>query len=161
MDPDQVDRGFVGKIFKAEYKKGRQTDDRRYTIPDNADIIAKTACSDAATVETIMTESEYQHDLSTKAAASVSGKVEVAEASFTASIEYERMSKQLKSNTKSIIKNEASCIVYGARVQTGTPPPVTDNFRASVKKMAKKKNYASFLDTYGTHFVEYIDMGAR
>ena len=162
MDPDnQVDHGFAGKIFKAEYKNGRRTDDQRYTIPDNADIIAKTACSDAVTVETIMTESEYQHDLSTKAAVTVSGKVEVAEASFTASTEYTRMSKQLKSNTKSIIKNEASCIVYGASVQTGTPPPVTENFRASVKKMAKKKSYANFLDTFGTHFVEYIDMGAR
>ena len=161
MDPDRFDPGFAEKIFKAEYKKGRRTDDRKYTIPDNADVIAKTACNDAVTVETIMTESEYQHDLSTKAAASVSGKVEVVEASFTASTEYTRISSQLKSNKKTVIKNEASCIVYGARVQTGTPPPVTDNFRAFVKKMAKNKNYADFFNTFGTHFVEFIDMGAR
>ena len=130
-------------------------------MPDNADIIAKTACSDSVSVDTIMTESQYQNDLSLKASASVSGQVKVVKASFTASAEYTRMSKELKSNTKSVIKNEASCVVYEARIQTGTPPPVTDNFKGFVKKMATDENFGEFLDTFGTHFVEYVDMGAR
>ena len=161
MDPDGFDPGFEAPIFKAEYKKDRRTADQRYKVPDNADVIAKTACGDSVSVETFMTESEYQQDLSTKASALASRHLSVAEASFTASAEYTRMSKQLKSNAKSIIKNEASCVVYEARIQTGTPPPVTDNFREFVKHMAKEKNHPEFFDTFGTHFLEVVDMGAR
>ena len=161
MDPDRFDPGFAAPIFKSEFSKDRRTADQNYKIPDNADVIAKTACSDSVTVETIMTESQYQQDLSTKASASASGQVKVVKASFTASVEYSRMSRQLKTNTKSVIKNEASCVVYEARIQTGTPPPVTDNFREFVKRMATEKNYPEFLNTFGTHFVEIVDMGAR
>ena len=161
MDPDRFDPGFASAIFESEFNKDRRTADRSYKIPDNADVIAKTACSDSVTVETIMTESEYQQDLSMKASASVSGQVKVVEASFTASTEYTRMSKQLKSNTKSVIKNEASCVVYEARLQTGTSPPITENFREFIKKMASDENYPEFFDTFGTHFVEVVDMGAR
>ena len=161
MDPDRFDPGFTAPIFKSEFEKGRTTADQSYKIPDNADVIAKSACSDSVTVETIMTESQYQQDLLTKASASASGQLKAVKASFTASAEYSRMSKQLKSNTKSVVKNEASCVVYEARIQTGTPPPVTDNFAAFVKKMATDKNFPEFFDTFGTHFVEYVDMGAR
>ena len=161
MDPDRFDPGFASPIFKAEFEKGRTTADQSYKVPDNADIIAKSACSDSVTVETIMTETQYQQDLLAKASASASGQIKAVKASFTASTEYSRMSKQLKSNTNSIIKNEASCVVYEARIQTGTPPPVTDNFKEFVKRMAAEKNYPEFFDTFGTHFVEYVDMGAR
>ena len=161
MDPGRFDPGFASPIFKAEFNKGRKTADQSYLIPDNADIIVKTACSDSVSVETIMTESEYQQSLRAKASVSGSGQIKAVKASFTASTEYSRMSKELKSNTKSIIKNEVYCVVYEARIQTGSPPPVTDNFKEFVKRMASEKNYPEFLDTFGTHFVEYTDMGAR
>ena len=161
MNPEGTDPGFAAPIFKAEFKAGRRTADKFYQIPDNADFIAKTACSELVSVSTIMTESDYQLDLHTRAAASASLDLDVVKASFTASTEYTRMSKTLKSNTKTVIKNEASCVVYEGRIQTGTPPPVTDNFLAFVKRMAKEKNYAEFLNTFGTHFIDIINMGAR
>ena len=161
LDPSGADPGFKAPIFKAEFAGDRRTADQNYKIPDNSDVIAKTACSMSASVNTIMTQSEYQQDLSLKASASVSGQIKVVKASFTASAEYTRMSKQLKSNTKSVIKNEASCVVYEARLQTGTPPPVTEDFLASVKQLADSREYERFLNTYGTHFVEFVDMGAR
>ena len=161
MDPDGFDPGFTSPIFKSEFNKDRRTADQNYKIPDNADVIVKTACSDSLSVATIMTESQYQRDLSVKASASVSGQIKAVKASFTASTEYTRMSTQLKSNKKTVIKNEAECIVYEARIQTGTPPPVTDNFREFVRRMEREKNYPEFLDTFGTHFVENVNMGAR
>lgn len=161
MDPTKFDDGFRSPIFAASYEQERKTADQRYNVPDNADIIQKTACSDSVSVSTIMTESEYQYDLLTKASASASGQIKVVKASFTASAEYKRMSKELKSNTNSIIKNEASCVVYEARLQTGIPPKTTEHFQASVKKMFADKDYGEFLHTFGTHFVEVVDMGAR
>ncbi len=71
------------------------------------------------------------------------------------------MSKILKSNTKSVIRTEAGCTVYEGSIQTGTPPKFTDNFLETVKNLQDQKNYGSFLDTFGTHFVEMMDMGAR
>ena len=161
MNPDLFDPGFAEKIFKAEYKKGRRTDDRKYKIPDNANIIAKSACTDTIQVDAIKTASEYQRDLSTKAAVSASYGTGIVQASFTASTEYSKTSKSLKSNDKSIIKSEALCVVYEASIHTGTPPPVTENFLAFVRKMVDKKNYVEFLNTFGTHFVSRIEMGAR
>ena len=158
---DRHDPGFVSPIFKAEFNKDRRTADQTHKIPDNADVIAKTACSESLSIDTIMTESQYQRDLSAKAFASASGQIDFLKASFTANSEYREISKQLKSNKNLIIKNEAVCIVYAARIQTGTPPPVTDNFREFVRRMSRERNYPDFLDTFGTHFVESVDMGAR
>ena len=161
MDPEKFDPGFKAPIFKSEYTQDRKSGDQRYKAPDNSNIIRKMACSDSVTVDTIMTESQYQQDLLTKASVAASGSVKAVEASFTASAEYTRMSKELKSNTKSVMKNEASCVVYEARIETGTPPQVTDNFKALVSEISKKDNYGEFLNTFGTHFIEFIDMGAR
>ena len=161
MDPEQFDPGFKSPIFKTEYSESRVTGDRMFNVPDNADLVAKTACSDSVTVDKIMTESQYQQDLLAKASVGASGNIKGVKASFTASAEYTRMSKELKSNTKSVIKNEASCVVYEARIQTGTPPEVTNNFREAVKTMARDDSFNDFLNTFGTHYVEYVDMGAR
>lgn len=161
MDPDRFDPGFKSPIFQVEYNQDRKSGDQRYRAPDHTSVDAKSACSDTAKVDTFMTESQYQQDLQTKASVSASGQIKAVKASFTASTEYSRMSKELKSNSKTVMKNEAACVVYEARIETGTPPKVTDNFRESVKKMAKDNNYVNFFNTFGTHFVEYIDMGAR
>ena len=71
------------------------------------------------------------------------------------------MSKTLKSNTKSVIRSEATCTVYEGRIQTGTPPEFSENFLESVKILQEEEEYGRFLDTFGTHFVEAIEMGAR
>ena len=161
LDPSGSDPGFKASIFKAEFNTDRRTADQNYKIPDFTDVITKRSCSMSASVNTIMTQSEYQQDLSLKASASVSGQVEVVEASFTASAEYTRISKELKSNAKTIIKNEATCLVYEARILTGTRPSVTEDFLASVRELAHDDAYERFLNTYGTHFVDVVNMGAR
>ncbi|XP_065054736.1 perforin-like protein 1 [Rhopilema esculentum] len=162
MDPEKFDPGFRAKIFQASYQQDRLTDDRQFKIPDNVDLDEKEACSSSFSAESVMTESDYQKSLMAKAAVSGSGQVGVVEASFSASTEYTEMSKSLKSNTKSVIKTEATCIVYEARVQTGTPPEFTANFLETVKRLGQDpEGYGRFLDTFGTHFVETVDMGAR
>lgn len=161
-DPDRAfDPGFRTKIFEATYDKNRQTDDYRYKIPDNVDIVGKESCSAAFSAETVMTESDYQKSLLAKASVTGSGNINIVKASFTASAEYSKTSKRLKTNKKSIIKSEATCTVYEARIQTGTPPKLSENFIKSVKYWSETQDYGKLLDTFGTHFVEAVDMGAR
>ena len=162
VDPDKAfDPGFRAKIFKATYNGNRKTDDERYRIPDNVDITGKLSCSTSFSSETVMTMSEYQNSLLAKASVSGSAKIKVVDASFTASIEYNRMRKTIESNTKTVIKSEATCTVYEAIIQTGTPPELSENFIQVVQRASRTKNYGDLLDTFGTHFVESVDMGAR
>ncbi|XP_065055518.1 uncharacterized protein LOC135684006 isoform X2 [Rhopilema esculentum] len=162
MDPEKFDPGFKFKIFQATYEKNRRTDDQRYKIPDNIDLDEKEACSSTYSAETVMTESDYQRSLSAKASVSGSGQIKVVKASFSASAEYTRTTQLLKSNTKSVIKTEATCGVYEARIQTGTPPAFTANFLETVKRLGRDpEDYGRFLDSFGTHFIESVDMGAR
>ena len=161
LDPRRFDPGFKTKIFKATYNGDRSTSDRRYKIPDNVDITSKTACSLSFSSETVMTVSDYKNTLKAKSSVSGSAKYGLYKGSFSASVEYNRMSSTLKSNDKSVISSEATCTVYEARLHLGTPPEFSENFLESLKLAAETKNYGRLLDAHGTHFIETVDMGAR
>lgn len=161
LDPERFDPGFRGKIFQAAYSEDRKTDDLRYKIPDSVDVVTKTTCRTSYSAETVSTLSDYQNSLMAKASVSGSGRYKVVKASFSASIEYNRVRKTLESNDKSIIKTEAMCTVYEAILQTGSPPSLTESFLNAIKEAKRTKQYGAFLDTFGTHFIESIDMGAR
>ena len=148
-------------IFNPTYKKERQTADRRYKIPDYVDITRKQACRSEFSSDTVMTMSDYQKSLLAKASVEGSGSYKIVEASFSASTEYSRVQKTVESNTKSIIKSEAYCTVYEGMLHTGKPPELSENFIGYVTDLLASKDYGNFLDTFGTHFIEAVDMGAR
>ena len=163
LNPEGYDPGFSRRnIFKAEYTEDRRTQDRRYKIPDHTDATKQVSCNLKASAETMKTQKQYKDTLNVKASASVSGGTAIWQASFSASTEYNRVSEQLKSNEKSVIKSEASCTVYGAAIHTNPPPKFTDNFFNNLKALGDENpDYASFLDDFGTHFVERVVMGSR
>lgn len=161
MDPDQLDPGFASKIFETTYEQNKKTSDQRWNIPDNIEIVAKPTCSSSYSSETLSTQSDYQKSLQAKVAVSGSASYGLVEASFSASTEYTKTSSVLKSNTKTIIKTEATCAVYEGKNQNGIPPKFTDNFVESVKQTLKSKDYSMFLDDFGTHFISKVTMGAR
>ena len=155
------DPGFRQMIFDATYERDRYTADRRYKIPDNVDITRKKACKSEFSSETVMTLSDYQNSLMAKASVEGSGRIKVVKAAFSASTEYNRVRQTIESNTKSIIKSEACCTVYEGLMNTGTPPRLSENFIASVRALLETRDYGDFLDSFGTHFIESVDMGAR
>ena len=155
------DPGFRQMIFNPTYNKERYTADRRYKIPDNADVTSKHACKSEFSSDSVMTMSDYQKSLMAKASVEGSGRIKIVEASFSASTEYNRVRKTVESNTKSIIKSEAYCTVYEGMLNTGTPPELSENFIAYVTGLLATKDYGNFIDTFGTHFIEAMDMGAR
>ncbi len=162
LDPRGFDPGFSSlKIFKATYDDEGKTSDGRYKIPDKIDAIASITCSVSATSETMSTELQYKDSLNVKAEASVSGGTAIWQASFSASTEYNRVSDTLKSNSKSVIKSEATCSTYEAAVHSNPAPKFTENFFNNVADLAKNRDYYTFLDRFGTHYVEKIRMGSR
>ena len=162
IDPEQsFDPGFKQMIFKPTYKEQRSTADKRFKIPDNVDAMNKVACKYEFSSEALMTMSAYQETLMAKAHLEGSGTYKIVDASFSVSTEYNRVRKKVESNSKTIMKSEAFCTVYGASLNTGTPPDLSQNFIAYVKDLQERENYLEFLDAFGTHFIESIDMGAR
>ena len=161
LSPKNFDPGFQAMIFEATYEEDRYTADRRYKIPDNVDVTSKQSCNSKYSSETVMTLSEYQKSLRAKVSVSGSAAIKIVDAAFSASIEYNRVKKTVESNTMSIIKSEAFCTVYEALMNTGTPPKLSGNFIASLKRVAGTKDYGRFLDAFGTHFVLSMNMGAR
>ncbi len=161
MDPERLDPGFASKIFETTYEDNKKTSDRKWTTPDNVEIIAKPVCSSSYTSETLSTQSDYQKSLQAKVGVSGSGSYGLVEASFSASTEYSKSSSLFKSNSKTIIKTEATCVVYEGRNQNAIPPKFTDNFVESMKQTLESKDYSFFLDDFGTHFISRIEMGAR
>ena len=155
------DPGFRQMIFEPTYDKDRYTADRRYKIPDNVDITKKKACKSEFSSETVMTLADYQKSLMAKATVEGSASFKVVDAAFSASTEYNRVRQTIESNTKSIIKSEACCTAYEGFMNTGTPPKLSENFIAFVKRLPESKEYGDFLNSFGTHFIDSVDMGAR
>ena len=163
LDPTGSDPGFTRfNIFEAEHTENRKTYDGRYKMPDRTDGTKQESCTMTASAETLNTQTQYKDTLNVKASASVSGGTAVWKAAFSASTEYNRVSEQLKTNEKSVIKSESTCTVYGAAIHNNPPPKFTDNFFNNLKDLdSDDPDYASFLDRFGTHFVERITMGSR
>eukprot|EP00112_Aurelia_sp_Birch-Aquarium-sp1_P022331 Seg626.10 transcript_id=Seg626.10/GoldUCD/mRNA.D3Y31 product="Vitelline membrane outer layer protein 1" protein_id=Seg626.10/GoldUCD/D3Y31 len=163
LSPKGYDPGFTrDNIFQAEYTEKKKTYDGRYSIPDHTDGTKQISCTMTASAETLKTETQYKDTLAAKASASVKAGGGVWSASFAASTEYNRVSEQLKTNQKSVIKSESTCTVYGASLNTFPPPKFTENFFNNLKALGKENpDYYNFLDTFGTHFVKGITMGSR
>ena len=162
LTPERTfDPGFQQMIFDATYNDNKKTADDRYEIPDNVQVTKKIACKAEFSSETVMTLAEYQKSLMAKASVEGSAKIKVVDAAFSASIEYNRVRKTIESNTRSIIKSEASCTVYEGMMNAGAPPKFTKNFLAFVDRLQQTKDYGRFIDTFGTHYISSLDMGAR
>ena len=155
------DPGFQQFIFKPTYKTDAHTADRRYKVPDNVDVVLTESCNYGFSSETLMTMSDYKQSLMAKASVQGSAAVDLLEGSFSMSIEYDRVRQTVESSSMTIVKSEASCKVYDALVQSGTPPELSDNFIAYVKRLLKTRDYGRFLGAFGTHFVTEVQMGAR
>ena len=157
-----VDPGFREKIFKASYAHERETDDRRYTIPDHIDLNSEVACQIDFTSETIETEKEYQKDLLAHVAVSATGSYGVVTGSFSASTDYSKMSNKFQSNSNVLVKSEAVCLIYKAFIQSNNPPRLTRNFKRAVKRLAAGSlGCVAFFESFGTHYLKQVDFGSR
>ena len=161
IGPNEIDGGFGETIFKNECENGLSTDDLKYKIPDNVEVRVQSHCSNEASAITMKTESDVQSGLSALAHASGSKGAGLDKSKFTASMEYTRIVRKLASNKNAVIVTQAQCDAFVANIQSGTSPQVTSNFRKAVKDMVDKNDYTEFLDSFGTHYIHRITMGAR
>jgi hypothetical protein len=153
-----VDTGFRNRIFKDTYSgeawhEGTPLPDGVTTLPCDG------SCSFESTVRSLETLGEYHDFLSTNVYVDIKfGDI----ASFSASADFKRVQGGMEKEKSVYTIVTAHCCAYKAFIQTFTPPPADDNFRAAVNMAPvdyDQNFYFDLIGEFGTHFVTTAQMG--
>ena len=72
------------------------------------------------------------------------------------------MSTETESNKEVYITSQATCALYKATFEDYNMPGLSTNFQAGVASLGTDINaYYTFIDNFGTHYVETVKMGAK
>jgi len=127
-------------------------------IPDGTDSIKVNECELTFSSTIITGESSLTKAFSLSVEASGS----YGEAEFSASAGYKSMSTETNTNKEVYITSQATCALYKASFEDYNMPGLTPNFQAGVASLGTDINaYYTFIDTFGTHYVEQVKMGAK
>lgn len=158
-----IDPGFTNPIFDSDYSGNIKTGDLRFAVP-NGSIFAKNVGCDVS-----MSNSEIKGISSYKQALDVDVSVSggFVGVSFAASASFKQVSEGMKSTTDIFVEQKADCRVFQGHIEYYDPPLFYYTFLKALKHLEtkdfdkSKDDYYTFIDYYGTHFLEKIIMGAR
>jgi len=148
------------------YLLNKTTSDGRYQVPDQVVVIPALSCAFESSAETSTQLSDYQNTL--KVDVSVSGGYNggLVSAAFSASAGFQEASQEITNQNLVIIYTKSVCQTYEAKLLAFSPiPNVTENFRALVAQLPLDDDdpivYWEFIATFGTHYSQGINMGAK
>lgn len=157
----QVDPGFRSSIVDmGSYKLNRTTPDHRFFIPDEAEVHSSKSCSYETSSEQVFGTTSYYDSL--KVDASIDGGGWGF--SFSASGAYQAVKASTTSERSVYIQAKALCSVYKASLLDYENMTLSDNFRKGVASLSNTTNFSSimrFIDNFGTHFTNMIQMGSK
>eukprot|EP01022_Parablepharisma_sp_SALTPOND_P022986 TRINITY_DN47360_c0_g1_i1.p1 TRINITY_DN47360_c0_g1~~TRINITY_DN47360_c0_g1_i1.p1 ORF type:complete len:543 (+),score=25.14 TRINITY_DN47360_c0_g1_i1:347-1975(+) len=156
-----IDKGFsLHKVFNLSYSSQKRSSDGRWNIPDNTEMQKVESCNFQFSSEEFHSMEEYTRSLTREA--SISASVPLGKFSYSQS--YQEMSKDMQKKDFVYILSKAECSAYEAAPSRDELPDFTGSFIKSVKRLPKEYNYKlylRFIETYGTHLIERLTMGAR
>lgn len=156
-----LDPGFtLRKVFNFTYIQNKKTSDGRYDIPDNTDVVKEEACSLAFKSDSVTGSKSYSDSLELH----VGGSFEGFGAKFKASYDYKSVHEQTSKFKKLYTISFGECKVYAGTMNSYTPPKLSNDFIEGVRQLPAeydKEPYIEFINTYGTHFIDKLHMGAR
>ena len=94
ISDEGVDPGFNHEIFDFTYKNGEETEDGKYSLPDDISHRKTTACSFSTEISQFRGTESYQTDLKTKASIGGGYSGTLFKASFSQSTTYEKIRNQ-------------------------------------------------------------------
>ena len=155
-----IDPGYRQSIFDASYTGKAVTADQRYKIPDGMEIKScDGSCSMSFGSTSISGAQKYQSTLEEK----VSADFEGWGASFSASVDYKKVSTSTKNQSTFVTQSDVSCCAYVTSILHYEPPPLSNNFLKGVDTLPQnfeKKPYREFIKNFGTHYIKEATMGA-
>ena len=157
------DPGFQFPIFVADYSKQHHTADCRYSLPSGFVATPDVSCVVTFSSKVVDTVQEFSSSLSASAHVSGGGWG----VHFSASTAYKEAQSEMQSNNMAYVLSKAGCSYYYTELVKNDPPPFQQAFIDWVKVLEQlttsKDDYSrwfEFLDTYGTHYVSYMEFGA-
>lgn len=155
-----VDPGFTTQIFTVAYDTHKTTDDRRYLVPDNMSAIKEEATNAEFGTEQMSGTEKYSESISQEFGLSMEGWG----AKFSMSVDYSKMQERTKTTRTVFSFSKGFVQVYRAQIGVGIPPRLSEDFVHMVDRLPdtySEEPYMEMLDSFGTHYVTVIHMGAR
>ena len=156
------DPGFKQPIFEASYSKGKVTGDGRFKVPNGMSLISCNGdCNLEFTSKSMSGLQSYTSSLDVKVSVEGSGWG----GRFSASTDYKNVDSSTKSSQSLFTHSEISCCAYTASILEYDTPAFSQNFIKGVKTLPinydkDRQAYRRFFDTFGTHYVKLVNMGA-
>ena len=153
------------QIFRADYDGNRVTADGKYRVPDRMYIRKRLDCEVSFGADNTKTSLELSHKFETKTKAGGGADFGAFKAKFTASAGFKASSKMMAESETSETYTDAQCIVYAGGVDE-IKPRFTEGFLYALEHLPEsyqgnERQWKSFLDRFGTHYVDQGQMGAR
>lgn len=156
------DPGFRLPVFASDFSEGLTTQDLRYIVPSGLSVRSCTGtCSLSFTSSVIESEFEYSKRLGVKA--KVSGGSKFFGAKFSASADYQRVSSGTSSSEETVTQSEASCCAYSGELPAFDLPDYHPTFLNGLMSLTEEYDeavYRTFINAFGTHYVQKGFMGA-
>jgi hypothetical protein len=132
-------------------------------IPNGSLFAKNVGCDVSLSNKEVTSSKAYKDSLSVD----VSVKGGWGGVSFGASASYKQVSEGLSNSKKAFIESKADCRVFEGHLEYYNPPLFYSTFIDALKFLKNKtfednkQEYYTFIDYYGTHFLDEIVMGAR
>ena len=158
-----LDPGFTNPIFESNYSENTKTGDLRFLIPNGSIFSKNVGCDVSMSNSEIKGVSSYKATLEVDV--SVSGGF--AGVSFGASASFKQVSEGMKSTNTIFVEQKADCRVFKGHIEYYNPPLFYSTFIKAINYLEgkdfdkAKEDHYTFIDYYGTHFIDTIIMGAR
>ncbi|XP_025102813.1 uncharacterized protein LOC112569286 isoform X1 [Pomacea canaliculata] len=151
------DPGFTLPIFSADYSAGHVITDNSYSVPRGVILAPDVSCVTSFTSEVIQTP----YDLTKFTSRTVQLDGGDWGPPFAANPVFQKILAELRE--KVLIVSSVTCSSYLVSLLHLEPPPFHSMFLKWVLRLNNTSDehlYLEFLDTYGTHFVSQVRLGA-
>jgi hypothetical protein len=157
-----IDPGFRDAVYNLTLYNGKQTPDRRFLLPDGAQVSRCQTCALSFVSTQVNTAEDYENTLRTVVKASFNAWV----VAFSASRDYKRVESGITNSSERFMKSTAVCEVYCAQILRFDPPPFSDGFNRAVAQVLSlpynaenRASYRRFFEAFGTHVVKQARLG--
>jgi hypothetical protein len=174
----ELDPGFRRAVIKLVAVEEALTLNNEFAVPKGTELRYTTACQFESKSTEVSTTAQYQNELSlestvtrqTSASFNLFGFKFGTESYFSMSEKYRSFAKQRSEAQTTTFQTRAFCTEFEARLQRFYEHEPTDAFHralATLPNKFDKKNetqrelFGNFLDEYGTHYVNYVVLGAK
>ena len=177
-DITEIDPGFRSRVVKLRQEQTTLTIDQEYMVPLGVDVRYITACKFASEATELSNESEYRSEISkettqkTEYSGGVSSKLfsVSGEYAFSSSSKYKEFVDTSRATQTVTYEARALCSEFKASLKPYYSHVFDDRFEMALNNLPypyEKSNethtreYKQFLDSFGTHYISDVTLGAK